>query len=780
MPWLIGLLALVVLLVGCGARAPSLALTEWTFVAPNGKPARQVKLPEMFDDELPRQVVDYKLVRDVVVPPQLQGAPLTFSIESLPAMATLHADGIEATALGVRPFDRYHATGPLRWRVPAAASDDGVIHFELTVHHRWRQSAWVESVPTLDTEEQGSSRLVLVETFNRGVAAAALATASLVVLLYGFLFLSMQGPKRNVYKLFALGGLATMFYPAFQLGLTQPLFGIFEAEIVGSMLIVAAVTAVYFSHAYFDLPPPHIAWKGWVSFAAVAAALASTPFRAIELLAPLILATVVANMVMQTLLLVRLRRLDPKPQNLYLIVLAWPATAVFGLPDMLAWLGHGDILGPWRPAALGMTLISLAQAMSLLREHLLSLSRADVLNAELASRVNLLESKQREVELLNDELRRQIGARTRQLAVSLAHGETPFFPGVELGPGAVIEDRYRVLRRIGEGGMGAVYEVERVSDKSHFALKTLTGMNDPFARARFAREAQIAANVKHPNVVALVDFDVAKEGYLFLVMEFVAGNTLHEVRRRTRDVPWTLYVLAQVAEGLDAIHAQGIVHRDLKPTNVLLSRGTDGRRPLVKITDFGVSSLLDDDNHQSSMRMLAAASATETDDLPPMSMPPGVPVPPESDGMDLTTRRAPMLSGAYGQAVPEAKDDLTKTGAVFGTPNYMAAELTAGAKSATRAADVFSLAVIAWELFTFRRPFEECPVRAQLNGRPLPPVPRFEIACPTLPRRLLDLLNRGLQHDPALRPGASELAAALRDAFAFTDEAMRQLDTKRP
>jgi serine/threonine-protein kinase len=148
--------------------------------------------------------------------------------------------------------------------------------------------------------------------------------------------------------------------------------------------------------------------------------------------------------------------------------------------------------------------------------------------------------------------------------------------------------------------------------------------------------------------------------------------------------------------------------------------------------------------------------------------------------MDLPSRRAPMLSGSHGEAVHEAADDLRKTGAVFGTPNYMAAELTAGAKSATRAADVFSLAVIAWELFTFRRPFEECPVRAQLNGRPLPAVPRFEVACPTLPRRLLDLLNRGLQHDPAVRPSASELAAALRDAFAYTDEAMRQLDTKRP
>jgi serine/threonine-protein kinase len=763
-------LLLAVCAVGCGSSgAPGLPLRDWRFVSPVPAPqaVQSVRLPASLDDVLPRKPVDYTLETVVDVPPELQKVPLTFSIESLPAMATLKVDGVEATALGIRPFDRYHATGPLRWRVPASATEDGKLRLELVVRHRWRQSAWIESVPTLDADEQGNARLVLVESFNRGVATAALAMAFLVVLLYGFLFVSMRGPKRNVYKLFALGGAATMFYPAFLLGFTQPLFGIFEAEIVASMTIVAAVTAIYFSHAYFDLAPPHIAWKGWVSFAAVASALATDPFRAFELLAPLLLVTVVANMVVQTILLVRLRRNRPRPRNLYLIVLAWPATAVLGLPDVLGWLGHGDLVGPWRPAALGMTMISLAQAMALLREHVLSLSRADELNAELASRVNLLESKQREVEVLNDELRRQIGARTRQLAVSLAHAETPLFAGVELGAGAVIEGRYRVLKRIGEGGMGAVYEVERVADKNHFALKTLTGVNDPYARARFAREAQIAANVKHPNVVGVVDFDVAKEGYLFLVMEYIAGNTLHEVRRRTRDVPWTLYVLAQVAEGLDAIHAQGIVHRDLKPTNVLLSRGSDGRRPLVKITDFGVSSLLAEDG-QSSMRLLAAADAYEVDPLPPMS------VPPDAPRADATE------PDAFGGALPESADELTKTGAVFGTPYYMAAELTAGAKSATRAADVFSLTVIAWELFTFRRPFAECPVRALQSGRALPAVPRFEQACPTLPPRLLDLLNRGLQHDPAVRPSASELAAALRDAFAYTDPKMRRLDTRGP
>ena len=119
----------------------------------------------------------------------------------------------------------------------------------------------------------------------------------------------------------------------------------------------------------------------------------------------------------------------------------------------------------------------------------------------------------------------------------------------------MVENRYRVIKELGSGGMGTVYEVERVTDGKHFALKALAGGGDAQARARFAREAQIVANVNHPNVVSIVDVDVAKSGFIFLVMELVAA-----ARRSTtcgaahRDVPWTLGVLAQVAEGIDAIH----------------------------------------------------------------------------------------------------------------------------------------------------------------------------------------------------------------------------------
>jgi serine/threonine-protein kinase len=468
------------------------------------------------------------------------------------------------------------------------------------------------------------------------------------------------------------------------------------------------------------------------------------------------------NLALQFYMLVRLGRVTPRPQNLYLIVLAWPATAMLGVPDVIAWLGLGDPFLGLRTASLGMMMICLLQATALSREHLLSLRRADRLNADLAVRV-------REVEHLNEDLRRHIAARSRELAESFAEdgAEQLAEPVDALDPGDVVQRRYRVVRRIGEGGMGFVYEVERIADNSHFALKVLSVTSDGATRARFAREAQVAATVDHPNVVSIVDFEQASEGYLFLVMELVEGNTLLEVRRRNRDIPWTLFVLAQVAAGLGALHRQGIVHRDLKPGNVLLSRGADGRRPLVKITDFGISSLVDE---RPSLR----APTT----IPIISAAPAAPASlPLSSPEDSATLRnaAPLADSSHmatlvkldGSPVEDAKPSnaaLTQTGIVFGTPSYMAAELVFGVKNATRSSDVFSLGVIAFELLTGHRPFHESPLQTRMAGRNLSAAPRLLEACPSLDPSIAEMLERALGHDPATRPSAQELAEALRTA----------------
>jgi serine/threonine protein kinase len=373
--------------------------------------------------------------------------------------------------------------------------------------------------------------------------------------------------------------------------------------------------------------------------------------------------------------------------------------------------------------------------------------------------------------------------------------------------------------------MGTVYEIERLSDGKHFALKALAGGGDAQARARFAREAQIVANVNHPNVVSIVDVDVAKSGFIFLVMELVeAGTTLSDVRRRNRDVPWTLGVLAQVAEGIDAIHGAGIIHRDLKPGNILLSRGADGRKPLVKITDFGISSLVPDGTRISAMERAAMVASSSLPDphevLDPFStaarsdVPPPVrisaleetrkksaklPAPVERDSGLVTSAREDVLidleyqpalptdtanvateklataklpaatvesaGGEPKAKTPAAPDTpLTETGIIFGTPQYMAQELTTGTKNATRSSDVFSLGIIAFEVLTGKRAFPEAPVSAKLSGRALPRAVPFRSMCPTLPLEIAELLDRAMSHDPRTRPSAKELAKALRAA----------------
>jgi hypothetical protein len=197
----------------------------------------------------------------------------------------------------------------------------------------------------------------------------------------------------------------------------------------------------------------------------------------------------------------------------------------------------------------------------------------------------LREAKDREMKLLSDELRRHIADRAGKIASALARLKTEAQP---LRPGAVLEDRYRIVRPIGAGGMGAVYEVERLADHRRLALKVLTRAVDHAALARFAREAEIAAGLEHRNVVSVLDVDVSRSGTLFLVMELVTGASLAGARERFGDVAWALAVLRQIAAALAVMHARGIVHRDLKPANILV----DGE--VVKVADFGLARLVDD------------------------------------------------------------------------------------------------------------------------------------------------------------------------------------------
>lgn len=788
-----------------------MTVSSWTAELPGRAGPIDVTLPVHLDTLLAPSPGQYVLRSRVDVPESMRGVPLTLAIAHMPALAALRVDGNEAINASASTLDRYRASSPHRWRIPEDASRDGHLELEMRVSHRFVRSAWIDGAPILTTDPQGGRKLAAVYEFNTVAAIGAIAATLVVAFLYGVIFVSLRDRRRAAYGWFALGAVCGMPYPAFLLGISQPALGVYEAPFMIVALAIGSIAAMFFGRAYVGAPPPSRIWFGVAAAVAGIAVLARDPFVSVLVMGPVVVAVTIANAIAQVVFLARWRREAGKATtSIYLLTMAWPATVLLGVPDILAWLGQGEPTWGVRTASLGIMGISLYQAAALTREHLVSLERSDELNAELGERVKMLLAKQREVELLNDELRRQIAARSRELAEKLARmDDEELVPPPALTAGALVENRYRVLEELGTGGMGTVYEVERLSDAKHFALKALVGGGGAESRARFAREAQIVANVNHPNVISIVDVDVAKSGFLFLVMELVeSGTTLHDVRRRERDIPWTLGVLAQVAAGIAAVHGAGIIHRDLKPGNVLFSRGLDGRRPLVKITDFGISSLVPDGTRISAMERIAMmAQAAPGDFAPdPFSSPPeGMgsvriselekkrsdrPAGADSSGLFTSARSDLLLDLEYRPAGddqqktekladPETKHEgsgappgakrtpsapLTETGLIFGTPQYMAQELTTGTKNATRASDVFSLGIIAFEVLTGRRPFPEAPVSAKLNGRPLPLPMLFRTACPTLPPDIAALLDRAMAHDPRTRPTATELASALKSA----------------
>jgi serine/threonine protein kinase len=324
--------------------------------------------------------------------------------------------------------------------------------------------------------------------------------------------------------------------------------------------------------------------------------------------------------------------------------------------------------------------------------HSITLSRAYVAaNSELTT-VNL-------------ELRRQVADRSQKLAEALARIEGVASVTRAFAQGDIVDDRYRIVRGLGAGGMGAVYEVARLSDEKHFALKVLRGDVTGVALSRFAREAEIAARIAHPNLVAVTDVDVAETGALFIVMELVHGTSLENARAKFGDREWARNVIAQIAAGLAALHQERVIHRDLKPGNVLI----DGDR--VKIADFGISALKE---------TVDPLGETATPDAP--------------------------------------KSNLTQTGALLGTPLYMAPELWRGADRANEASDMFSLGLVAYLLLAKKYPFDGPPIYDAGAGRTLPdPPPLTGVDNP-----LRDWVLRCLSFDPGRRPSAAEIANALR------------------
>jgi serine/threonine-protein kinase len=216
--------------------------------------------------------------------------------------------------------------------------------------------------------------------------------------------------------------------------------------------------------------------------------------------------------------------------------------------------------------------------------------------------------------------------------------------------GTVVGERYRIVSRIGVGGMGAVYRAEHTMMRRDLAIKVLLpelGGKEEFAR-RFEREAESASRLTHPNIITTTDFGRTAEGSLFLVMEFLAGESLSDaIGAGPMPTVRALAIQRQILRALEHAHAAGIVHRDLKPENIMLVE-RDGQRDVVKILDFGI------------------AKVTQ----------------PQSGG-----------------------EALTQAGVIFGTPEYLSPEQALGEAVDARA-DIYASGVILYEMLAGRRPFE--------------------------------------------------------------------------
>ncbi len=178
-----------------------------------------------------------------------------------------------------------------------------------------------------------------------------------------------------------------------------------------------------------------------------------------------------------------------------------------------------------------------------------------------------------------------------------AVAQTPEATRPRLPVGVVLHDTHRLVRFIGEGGMGAVYEAVHVRlSKRRFAIKILkamqTGSTTPYAR--FKREAEIATSLGHPNIVDVLDFYETEDGRPCMVMELLQGEDLESLLHRVGrlEAPQLLPILKQVGAALQAVHDRSVVHRDLKPANIFLVTGDRGQ---VKLLDFGISKIRDED-----------------------------------------------------------------------------------------------------------------------------------------------------------------------------------------
>jgi serine/threonine protein kinase len=749
------LLFLLLLCVTSCARDEGQLLRHWTLQVP-GVPSSQVELPTHLSGALPARQLTYRLLTTVRLEPELLGRDVDLCLTYLPAFVALRVNGQLARLQAARPVREGGSTSmPRRWLLPASTTRSSApITLEFEVSHGWTHSAWLDAVPELVPAGHPVPQAERNRLLNEQGGWFGLIALSQVGIT--FLVVYFWDRRRRAYLFFAVQGLTASYYPAYVLGLPSTwLSWPVQNVLLAQSLAVAPIISVYFTHEFFGLARPHRAWLMMLLVALASpltVALRDSEFHDLSYASPIVVICVLSAVSYQLVTGVRLLRSYADRGTVVFFLCCWLALGGSSWIDLLAWLGC-DLLVGGRPACVGLGFFGIFQSLLLGRSHFRSLAEADRLNERLRGQVKALEERRGEIAILNDELRRQIGRRSADIltALTASHGKADG----ELAVGHVVEARYRVLRKLGRGGMATVYEVERLSDHRHFALKVSREVRG-LALARLAREAQIATRVHHANVVSIVDADVGQEGYAYLVMELVEGRTLAECHDR-HDLAWCLEVLRQILEGVKALHEQGIIHRDLKPNNVLLA-AEDSRSPSIKITDFGISRWLQAEPDASTPAAASTHERTRSTRRPRLAVDahggtrsPGV-LSSEADTETLVEDTPASQVPSPHAREPSSSPRLTQTGVISGTPLYVAPELADTEGALSPAIDVFSFGVVAYRLLTGRLPHREPPLYARMAGRDIPPVTPVASLSTAVTPELACAVDACLASTPAERP----------------------------
>ncbi len=263
---------------------------------------------------------------------------------------------------------------------------------------------------------------------------------------------------------------------------------------------------------------------------------------------------------------------------------------------------------------------------------------------------------------------------------------------------------YQVVRELGAGGMGVVYEIEHVRLKKRYVAKVIHEQikNEDGAARRMEREAQVLAAISHPNIVQVHDVGMTQDGTSYFVMEKLEGVDLRSLMKRGAPRIRAIGIVADVLDALEYVHRRGIVHRDIKPENVFLSEQATGT--VTKVLDFGIVHIFDSDGRVSQSR-------------------------------------------------------ITKTGGFVGTLYYAAPEQMQG-KAAGPPNDVYAAGLVLFELLAGKGPFDDDPGVGL--SRCFKPAPLLSEFVPRAPQPLTQALARALEQDPGRRPAAGALASELR------------------